>query len=139
MKKNSIKNFCILHCAFSLFIGFFIYLFLRSDTYIHQFIYFFIELPNFDDMQNALFVFLKYYFVDALWCYALFFALAAVWLHQKKDILLIFICCALYGIVWELLQAGKFITGAFDIIDILMYLTADTVAVWIIKNKVTEE
>ena len=114
-------------------------MFLRSDTYIHQFIYFFIELPNFDDMQNALVVFLKYYFVDALWCYALFFALAAVWLHQKKDILLIFICCALYGIVWELLQAGKFITGTFDVIDILMYLTADTVAVWIIKNKVTEE
>ncbi len=71
---------------------------------------------------------LSFYFPDALWAYALLFALSTI-----NDIgtsaVLTFIC----GLTWELLQKFGIMPGTYDYLDLYLYLVAIIIAIIIIK------
>lgn len=130
-KVNILKSFRVFLLAESvlfLISGLLIYLFFRSGTFIHEFAS---ELTgfNFENPvlpQNNLFIdFLRYYFVDFLWLASFFNAYLAV---RSKityvSVLSSFIVAFLTGVIYELLQRFGIISGTFDLVDIIMYLTA---------------
>lgn len=116
----------------SLFLGIFIYLILRNDTYFHSYIpeyvksFFYIQIS-----ENYITDFLKYYFVDFLWGISLVSALNAVsYSHSKKSTVINSLVSFGVGLLFELLQLLDVISGTFDVIDISMYaVTALTGAV----------
>lgn len=109
----------------SLLIGLMIYVFFRSDTYIHDFLYPFLK-PNILILQNSLlFNFIRYYFIDFLWGVALSFALLSVsYSINSKSIVLSAILSLLCGIAFEVFQFTGILNGTFDFFDICMYATA---------------
>ena len=116
MKKY--VTFCIVNSFGALSIGLFIYLAFRGNTFLNVLF-----------QANALLgeARLAFYIPDFLWGYALCFSLSIFCKSHYAGIISIF-----FGITLELLQNFKIIKGTFDYIDILMYITANIIAVLII-------
>ncbi|MBE6618470.1 MAG: hypothetical protein E7626_01640 [Ruminococcaceae bacterium] len=121
-KINKFLYFCLLNCIFALLTGVAIYVLLRENTYINK-------LINFQKIgvSSAFADFLRFYFVDALWSYALTFALSIFISEIMAGVI-----STVFATSWELLQLCGFVAGTFDIIDLIMYLSAIVVAVLII-------
>jgi hypothetical protein len=122
-KSNKFLDFCLLNCIFALIVGVAIYAFLRENTYINK-------LINFQStaVSSALADFLRFYFVDALWSYALTSALSIFISEISAGVI-----STMFATIWELLQLYGFVSGTFDIIDLTMYLSASVLAVLIIN------
>ena len=120
--RGSKNLICLLNCVITLVSGVLIYALLRENTYINNFI----DFPN-TKASSVLIDFLRFYLVDALWAYALTFALS-IFINE------IFsgIISTAFGTLWELSQLCRIVSGTFDILDIIMYLSASTIAVLII-------
>lgn len=127
MLKNRV--FSAIQSAVALVAGLFIYLFLRSDTHIHSFLsaYSIPLLSNIKTLEanGVFFDFLKYYFADFLWGFALAAALCTIApqfskKHIIKSGLISFAC----GLVFEILQKFSVVGGTFDFADIFMYFAS---------------
>lgn len=123
MKK---LRFYLINVLFSLFCGLFIYIFFRRGTYINDFVNRICHI-HVVEKETVIIHFLKYYFVDALWAYAMTFFLA-IFVNEK----VCFLTSSCVCILWELFQLFSIVKGTFDWIDIIMYLTAVIIAVLII-------
>ena len=134
---NSYKRTRILYLFLTIFllsVGALIYILFRQGTYIHKW---FEELiPGFINcFENTasdlkLIKFLKYYFVDFVWCLALNFSLLAV-LDFKKTFYAVGFASAVFGFLFELAQLLDFVSGTFDFIDVVMYIIASLCAVMV--------
>ena len=134
-KVNNLKYFRVFLLAESFLLlvsGVLIYLFFRSGTFIHEFA---TELMGFNFekpvllQENLFYDFLRYYFVDFLWLASFFNAYLAVRSRvTSASILGSFIVAFLTGIIYELLQCFGIISGTFDLVDIIMYLTAGIIS-----------
>jgi len=82
--------------------------------------------------------FIKYWFCDFLWAYALAFCLLLVFEKTNTKYLLPIILTVLLSVLLELLQGFQIVSGTFDWWDLLSELTAVTFAV-IIKRRITYE
>ncbi len=114
----------------SISIGLIIYLTLRENTYIHLFVgeTFSDKLYIEHSKTNPFIIFIKYYFVDFLWCLSLLFALASIsFSFSKKLIIAISIVSFVLGVLFEILQYYCLVNGTFDVADIVMYLIASIV------------
>lgn len=115
--------------ALNLIIGLLIYIFLRQDTYIHQFLNEEIQVYLYKIAFNAdkyRFVsFLKYYIVDYLWGAALTFSLCSVAANPNiKSAIAVSCVSFVLGTEFEIAQYFSVINGTFDWLDICMYATA---------------
>ena len=121
-KDNKFLYFCLLNCVFALLAGVAIYALLRENTYINK-------LINFQSItvSSAFADFLRFYFVDALWAYALTFALSVFISGISAGVI-----SAVFAAFWELLQLSGIVSGTFDTVDLIMYLSAIFLAVLII-------
>lgn len=83
--------------------------------------------------DNVILNFVRNYFLDMLWSYALVFAVFYLTgndtAHLKKILLLVFA----FSAAMELLQLTTVAEGTFDVVDILAELLAEVFAVIIIK------
>ncbi len=122
--KSFVLRFCA-HIVGSLLLGVTIYLLFRKDAYLNQ--WFGIYGPLADLPYPRIINFLRYYFVDALWGYALTFSLALV-----IPLPIAVIGTIAWGTLWELLQRAGWVNGTFDLVDIFMYLIAAGVAATLI-------
>ncbi len=120
---------CILNSLIALLLGGVIYTLFRPDTYIYLWVHTLLPLPTFDFPATVFVSVLKGYLVDALWAYALTFALCVVIKPISAGVLSVAM-----GVVWEVCQLCDICSGTFDCLDILMYLTASVIAVLIIKS-----
>jgi len=84
--------------------------------------------------ENPVFIFARYYLLDMLWAYALVFTL---WLIDdnkegatRKNLLIAFG----FSIVMEVLQLTPFVSGTFDVFDIVAEFVAEFAAFVISKN-----
>ena len=109
--------FCCANCLFSLLIGIFFYIVGRTEF-----------LSILGTVVNDFLLTASFYVPDALWAYALYFALS---LFQNSFIATILTIGA--GILWEVLQKTNLVNGTFDFFDIILYLIATLVAVIINK------
>lgn len=122
--------------AISLIWGLIIYIFMRSDTYIHDFLKLFFDISYHFQQNSVVTQFLKYYFVDFLWGLALPCALLSVSVDiKKKNIIAISILSFCLGVLFETAQLLSIVNGTFDFCDIGMYTAASLCfAVISIKN-----
>ena len=121
MFKKEQSYFYLLNSIIALSLGVLIYVSFGENTYINKIISISFRSP-FTDI-------LLFYVADALWAYALTFALSLFISENLSGILAL-----IYGILWEALQYFYPALGTFDTTDIIMYLSASTFAVLIIKS-----
>lgn len=123
MLKKERFYFCLLNCIIGLSLGTLIYISFGENTYINKII----TIPF--SFHSPFTDVLLFYVADALWAYALTFALSLFISETLSGIV-----TAIYGILWEILQSFHPSMGTFDTADIIMYLSASTFAVLIIKS-----
>ncbi len=120
MIKKFYKNhlfFCLINSLLSLVTGVICYLLGRTNF-----------LNGVSIETKSVLLKLSFYLPDALWSYALYFAVSLIHKSWISAFLTFFT-----GICWELLQQFHVVNGTFDCIDILMYLMAILIAVIIKK------
>ncbi len=121
-KSSKFYIICILNSFISLLIGVIVYILFREQTYINKLLSF-----AFHFSESVFIDFLRFYLVDALWAYSLVFSLS-IFINEFTAGAISFI----FSFVWEIMQKYSVVRGTFDILDILMYLSACIVAVLII-------
>ena len=123
MLKKERFYFCLLNCIIGLLLGTLIYISFGENTYINKIV----SIPF--SFSSPFTDILLFYVADALWAYALTFALSLFINETLSGIV-----TAIYGILWEILQRFNTSLGTFDTADIIMYLSASAFAVLIIKS-----
>ena len=83
--------------------------------------------------------FIRNYFLDMLWAYALVFALSLIICRNAAQLWETFMIAFIFSAILELLQITPVVQGTFDIWDIMVELIAELVAVFIIKISFLEE
>ena len=122
--KNKILILYFLALA-SILVGLMLYLLFRENTYVSNFVENYVDLEYPRHCARALECnFLKFYFPDFLWAMSL-----DCWIHIAvfPDNKYSLVCSAIvgaFGILYEVLQLSCMVSGTFDIVDILMYLSA---------------
>lgn len=123
-----------------LVLGLAIYLFLRSDTYLHLYIPRCISDYQVPLQNNIAADFIKYYFVDFLWGIALSFGLISVsYSINRKSVVAISVFSLFCGVGFELLQLLDLCNGTFDLLDIGMYAAASIIFAVININTLKKE
>lgn len=79
--------------------------------------------------------FVRLYFLDMTWGYALVFALYLLTGNNTADLIKLLILAIAFSAVLEFLQITSLVKGTFDVIDIVAEALAEMVAVFIIKAK----
>lgn len=118
MNRKFYKNylmFCLINCLSALLIGVIFYLLGRTDS-----------LYDSGTQAKNILLNISFYLPDALWAYALFFALSLM-----HNCLISSLLTFLASFCWEILQKFNFVNGTFDYIDLLMYIAAIFLAVTI--------
>jgi hypothetical protein len=83
--------------------------------------------------NNVLISFIRFYFLDMLWGYALVFALYFILDDNSAKLKKIFIVAFLFSAFIETIQLTPYVKGTFDCLDILFELLSEVIAVFIIN------
>lgn len=78
--------------------------------------------------------FIRNYFLDMLWAYALFFAFFFIIGDNTAGLRITCIVTVICVVVMEVLQLTPFVSGTFDMWDIFVELLAAAIAVFIINK-----
>ena len=89
--------------------------------------------------HNIVFEFIRNYFLDMLWAYALVFALFFFNGSNTATIWKIFFMAFSFSVIMEVLQCTSAVCGTFDLWDIVVEFLAEVIAVFIIKKYFMEE
>ena len=116
----------------ALIFGAFIYIFVRVDTHISKIVcdFFGISIAN----QVPILCnwdFVRYYLPDALWAFSLASFVQVIlseFAYSKIISGLIAISC---GVAWEFFQLLNVVSGTGDLMDVLMYLLAGLLSIYI--------
>lgn len=133
MKKKNL--FLYANIIIPLFIGLVIYLFCYRNTYINSifenYLGLFLPYLYFD---NIIYRFVTCWTCDILWAYALTFSLFFCFKDFKRSLLFSSLLSVLLSIIIEFLQIRGYINGTFDMWDIILEISAISLAVIIIKR-----
>ncbi len=83
-------------------------------------------------------MFIRFYFLDMLWGYALVFALVLLW-GNSAEVLRCFLIAVAFSVVMESLQLVPAVLGTFDLLDILAEVVAEGAAALFIKSFYAKE
>ena len=128
--SNRQKNSLL--CLGALMLGAVVYILFRPNTWVsHLFdgIEFIVDLRS--AVASPSRNWFRYYVPDLLWAFALCCGIQAIYEPEHKGVLfcaLTALCC---GVVWEMLQWSRIVTGTGDVWDILMYLTGSVLSILI--------
>ena len=84
--------------------------------------------------NNIILGFIRNYFLDMLWGYALVFALFLAIGNNAADLIKTFLIAFLFTTAMEIFQITSIAMGTFDVWDIVAMFSAEIIAVFIIKN-----
>lgn len=133
---ESRDRFMILNIVLPIIVGGIIYYFLSPEVFFVKRIN---EYWGFPQRQTVVLVnniflrFVRNYFMDFLWAYALTFAIFITWGNNAADINKIVVVAFLFSTVMESLQLVPKINGTFDVFDITIEFFAELFAAVIIK------
>ncbi|MBQ4571706.1 MAG: hypothetical protein IJA80_00335 [Clostridia bacterium] len=133
MKKKNL--FLYANIIIPLFIGLVIYLFCYRNTYINSIFenYLGLSLPYLY-FDNIIYHFVTCWACDILWAYSLTFSLYFCFKPFTKPLRVTSVLSILFAVSIEVLQAVQIINGTFDIWDIILEISAISLAVIIIKR-----
>ncbi len=125
-----------LNIAIPLFLGLYIYLALRTDTYISIIINRFLPLPVVPSsyFSRGILAFLRNFASDMLWAYSLGYAVMLVLGYSRKNILLATFLCVGFEVLLEFFQKTGLFHGTFDVFDILIEAAIICLALFLIKK-----
>lgn len=133
-KKRTL--FLFLNVCVPLLIGLGVYLLFYTDTNINCFVngVLGISVPHicFDGFGYRI---LTCWACDVLWAYSLVFALFACLRVYKRPLVLCGIVASVFAVAIELLQRLSFVTGTFDVLDIVFEILAILFALVIVKRR----
>lgn len=131
MRKKYI--FIILSC-FSLVFGGVVYLLYRENVIISNFAEQFINLSEIRTLRPfPESVFINGYLCDFLWMFSFTSGFAFLFCEERRK-WLAYVFNFLCGVFWEIAQLKGVVSGAFDFLDVLTYLTAVLMVVLIDKK-----
>ncbi len=84
--------------------------------------------------ENTFVVNLRSYMPDMLWAYALVFSLMLVIGNKTADVWKMFVIAGMFSTIMEVLQVIGCVKGTFDVMDIIVEIIAELMAVFIIKR-----
>ncbi len=134
------KILLIINIVFPIFIGAVIYYVTSPEVVFVQHLDSFFHggmHVNEVEMSNPFLRFIRNYFMDFLWGYALVFALFFVAGNKTASGVRLYIIAILFSMVMEILQLTSFVNGTFDVADIVTEVLAETFAAFIIKKYFT--
>ena len=85
-------------------------------------------------MENTFVVNLRSYMPDMLWAYALVFSLMLVTGNKTAYVWKMFVIAGMFSTIMEVLQVTGCVKGTFDVMDIIVEIIAELMAVFIIKR-----
>ncbi len=115
-------------------VGLIIYLFFRNHIYNYEQWLNLISIKKYLlHITEGLVIpnFIKFNLPDGLWFYSFLSFLCILWkfVGYKKDFYIIFICCFFTPFIIEILQLFKFISGTFDMKDILTFFISGSLVI----------
>ena len=129
--------FIILSC-FSLFFGGAVYLLYRENVIISDFVEQFIDLSRIRALRPfPKSIFINGYLCDFLWMFSFTSSFTFLFYEERRKWLaytFTFLC----GVFWEIAQLKSLVSGVFDFLDVLTYLTA-VFSVVLIDKKLKEK
>lgn len=131
------KVIILINCIVPLLLGALIYYFLSPDVLFVQFLNGIIgKRVCLTPIAANTFVlqFVRFYFLDMLWSYALVFALYVILDDNTAKLKKIILIAFLFSTFMELLQLLPYVEGTFDFVDILLEFVSEVFAVFIIKR-----
>ena len=84
-------------------------------------------------LHNGILRFIRFYFLDMCWAYALTFSFYAILGNNTAYLNKSFLLAAVFSAVMEMIQLTPVVKGTFDVLDILYEALAVGIAVFIIK------
>lgn len=85
-------------------------------------------------MENTFVIIMRSYLPDMLWAYALVFSLVAVTGNRTADVWKMSVFAGVFSTIMEILQLTGYVRGTFDVMDIIVEIIAELMAVFIIKR-----
>ncbi len=138
MKDNAVPRhvFYGLNIFIPLLFGAFLYLTLRSDSFLSVFINRYIAFPSFSysAFPRWLITFLRNFACDILWAYSLSFAVMHILDYCRKNLRHAFILCVCFICLVEAFQKAGIFHGTFDYLDILLEVCSVFIALQLIKK-----
>jgi glycopeptide antibiotics resistance protein len=139
MRSNKIY---LIHVLIPLVLGLILYLVLQPEAYVSTFIRQILHMDGWELQGETvsgspLLLFLRNFGSDILWAYALVFAVYFFARNTKMPLYGVFLLCALFLLLIEILQYTDIIPGIFDIIDIILESAAACAAIfmlWIMRK-----
>ena len=134
---NKKYRFYILNILIPLFLGLVIYCSIGSGILISRLICRVLPFACFKGGGGPVWLpsMVRNFFPDMLWAYSLTFAVAAIVLGEGKYVPLVAIICSVFEVAIEISQLSGLISGTFDLLDIILELSATMVALSIIELK----
>ena len=136
-KTNKKNRFDFLHILIPIAFGGIIYYLISPDVIfvkiMDSLLKFNIHITEMN-MDSLTLRFIRNYFLDMLWGYALVFSLFFINDNNTARIKGILVIAFGFSTIIEILQVTPIMKGTFDIYDIIVELLAEVIAVFIIKN-----
>lgn len=123
-----------------LFVGMFLYYISSPDVIFVKHIDDFFNKGShllYLEVRTEIFIFLRNYFLDMLWGYALVFSLHFMNGNNTAELKKVFAIAFAFSAVLEILQLISS-RGTFDVFDIIVEFLAELIAVFVIKNYTKE-
>ncbi len=140
--KQSKKIGLVINILIPIFLGAIIYYFISPEVMFVKIIDSGLGLKRYFGIwtsDNLIFIFIRNYFLDMLWAYALVISLFLIIGNEKECVFSVFLIAFSFSIILELLQIIPFVRGTFDLFDIAVEFLTEGFAVIIIKKYFLEE
>ncbi len=123
-----------LNIVLPLITGTLLYVLFRPDTIISGLIYKILKQELYLNAPRSYFTdFVRNHLCDILWAYSLTNTVALIFHSERNRNLKPLIICATFEIFLELMQKAKFITGTFDLLDIIFEISITAFATLLIN------
>lgn len=135
--EHKINKVIVLNMIVPIILGALIYYLMSPEVIFVKQIENFLEIKfRISDisMDNVFLRFVRNYFLDMLWGYALVFSLFLVNGNNTAELKRILVIAFVFSAIMEVLQITPFAKGTFDVYDVIVELLAEVMAVFIIKN-----
>lgn len=135
--KRIKKIILIINVVLPILAGSLTYCFIAPDVLFLNNIYSrFVQTQNIslDIYSNVFLKITRFYLMDYLWGYALIFALYYAFGLNKSALKYIYSLAVIFSVVMEFIQLAPIVKGTFDLFDIAVEITAESLAIFIIKK-----
>lgn len=144
--RNSIFLFCVNVIGVLFFAGLFYVIFAPDVYLVHKLaqvpvisemidgLWSFADLDGIKSFRESiLFLFVRNYMLDAAWSYALVFTFYMLFSNEARGMWIAFVIGCTWGIAMEVGQLLGWLSGTFDILDIVVEILGAMLALWIIQ------